>query len=78
MDPATMAATDDFRGLVDRLRLPAAVAAVRYASGARIRRVTVTRGVQHVRGGNGDRPVIILSRKMLKAIRAETSRAPAA
>ncbi len=70
------APADDFRGLVDRLNIPAAVAAVRYASGVRIRRVKVTPGDKQARSKHDDSRVIILSRKMLKAVRAETAGAP--
>jgi CheY-like chemotaxis protein len=73
---AAPALADDFRGLVDRLNIPAAVAAVRYASGVRIRRVTITPGEKPARGKHDDSRVIILSRKMLKAVRAESDVAP--
>ncbi len=73
---STVAPADDFRGLVDRLNMPAAVAAVRYARGVRIRRVTITPGEKHARSKHDEGRVIILSRKMLKAVRAETGAAP--
>jgi hypothetical protein len=63
---------DDFHGLVDRLNLPAAVAAVRYASGVRIRRVKITPGTKPAKGKHDESRVIILSRKLLKAVRAES------
>jgi CheY-like chemotaxis protein len=63
---------DDFRGLVDQLNLPAAVAAVRYASGVRIRRVKITPGTKPAKGKHDESRVIILSRKLLKAVRAES------
>ena len=72
----TLAPADDFRGLVDRLNIPVGVAAVRYASGVRIRRVKVTPGDKHARSKHDESRVIILSRKMLKAVRAETGAAP--
>jgi hypothetical protein len=68
---------DDFRELVDRLRLPAAVAAVGYARGARIRRVKISRAAKPARAKHEDTPIIILSRKMLKAVRAESAAPPA-
>jgi hypothetical protein len=71
--PATPA--DDFRGLVDRLNLPAAVAAVRYANGVRIRRVKITPGAKPAKGKQDESRVIILSRKLLKAVRAESGEA---
>ncbi len=73
---STLAPADDFRGLVDRLNIPAAVAAVRYARGVRIRRVKITPGEKHARSKHDEGRVIILSRKMLKAVRAETGAAP--
>jgi CheY-like chemotaxis protein len=73
--PAAQPPADDFRGLVDRLNLPAAVAAVRYASGVRIRRVKITPGEKHAKGKHDERRVIILSRKLLKAVRAESGEA---
>ena len=54
------APADDFRGLVDRLNIPVGVAAVRYASGVRIRRVKVTPGDKHARSKHDDSRVIIL------------------
>jgi hypothetical protein len=71
-----LAPLDDFRGFVDRLNLPAAVAAVRYASGVRIRRVKVAHMDKPVRSKRDDSHVIILSRKMLKAVRAESTAEP--
>jgi hypothetical protein len=73
---STVAPADDFRGLVDRLNIPAAVAAVRYGRGVRIRRVTITPVEKHARSKHDEGRVIILSRKMLKAVRAETGAAP--
>jgi hypothetical protein len=73
---STPAPADDFRGLVDRLNIPAAVAAVRYASGVRIRRVKITPGEKPTRNRHDDSRVIILSRKMLKAVRAESAVPP--
>jgi len=73
---ATPAPADDFRGLVDRLNIPAAVAAVCYARGVRIRRVKITPGEKHASRKHDEGRVIILSRKMLKAVRAEAAAAP--
>ena len=71
--PSSPVGPDDFRALVDRLSIPAAVAAVRYASGARIGRVKITRRRRRVRAANGDAKVIILSRKLLVAARQESA-----
>jgi hypothetical protein len=71
----TLAPADDFSGLVDRLNIPAAVAAVGYARGVRIRRVKITPGDRHTNRKHDEGRVIILSRKMLKAVRAETAAA---
>ena len=60
---------DDFRGMVARLNIPAAVAAVRYASGARIRRVKISPAARHPKPEQSQ--VIILSRKILDAVRQE-------
>jgi hypothetical protein len=57
-------------GLAAGLRLPDHVAAVRYASGCRIRRVRVAPGPKQVSGDKRDkRQVVILSRKALKETR---------
>jgi hypothetical protein len=60
-------AADDFRGLVARLNLPSAIAAVSYASGARIRRVRVSPAKRQTKRDPSH--VIILSRKLLNAVR---------
>ena len=58
---------DEFRGLVSQFSIPHAVAAVGYASGARIRRVRVRPSAP---AANATDPrVVILSRKLLKAAR---------
>jgi hypothetical protein len=62
---------DDFRGLVTRLNIPLAVAAVRYASGARIRRVRVSPAAPETKRDSSQ--VIILSRKLLNAVREQPS-----
>jgi hypothetical protein len=57
-------------GLAADLRLPDHVAAVRYASGCRIRRVRVAPGPKQAGGDKRDkRQVVILSRKALKETR---------
>jgi hypothetical protein len=57
-------------GLTADLRLPDHVAAVRYASGCRIRRVRVAPGPKQASGDKRDkRQVVILSRKALKETR---------
>jgi hypothetical protein len=48
-----------------------AVAAVRYATGARIRRVKVSPRPPARASKDADKPVIILSRKLLKAVRQQ-------
>jgi hypothetical protein len=75
----TVLPPDDFRGLVARLKIPAAIAAVRYASGARIRRVRVSPAAPDA--GHDPSQVIILSRKLLNAVREQPEgarRSPAA
>ncbi len=62
-------APDDFRELLARLNIPAAIAAVRYASGARIRRVRVSPAARQAK--RDDSQVIILSRKLLNAVREQ-------
>jgi hypothetical protein len=54
--------------LIAGLRLPAHVAAVRYASGCRIRRLRVADRPGKATGGK--RQVIILSRKVLRELNA--------
>ena len=60
---------DDFRGLVARLKIPPAIAAVRYATGVRIRRVRVTPATRKAKRDGSQ--VIILSRKLLNQIRQQ-------
>jgi hypothetical protein len=55
------------------LSIPAAVAAVGYASGARIGRVKITRRRRRARAASGEARVIILSRKLLAAARQESA-----
>jgi CheY-like chemotaxis protein len=62
-------AADDFRGLVARLNIPPAIAAVSYASGARIRRVRVSPAKRQTK--HDPSHVIILSRKLLNAVREQ-------
>jgi hypothetical protein len=67
------AAAGDLGALVDGLAIAPAVAAMRYASGARIRRVTVPPAPERSTAGGSDAPVIILSRKLLKAVRQKST-----
>ena len=62
-------APDEFRGLVARLKIPPAIAAVRYATGARIRRVRVTPAARKAKRDGAQ--VIILSRKLLNQVRQQ-------
>jgi hypothetical protein len=62
-------APDDFRGLVAGLRIPPAIAAVRYATGARIRRVRVSPAANQPKHDGAQ--VIILSRKLLNSVRQQ-------
>ena len=57
--------------MVARLNIPAAVAAVRYASGARIHRVKVSPAARPPKREASQ--VIILSRKILEAVRQQAS-----
>jgi hypothetical protein len=61
--------SDDFHGLVARLNIPSAIAAVSYASGARIRRVRVSPAKRQTKRDPSH--VIILSRKLLNAVREQ-------
>jgi CheY-like chemotaxis protein len=61
---------DDLPALMARLEVPPGVAAVRYGTGCRIRRVRVTRREAPPRDGTKSLdPVIILSRKKLRELR---------
>jgi hypothetical protein len=66
-------ARDEFRALVSQFSIPHAVAAVSYASGARIGKVRVTAAPRPKARHHDDRKVVILSRKLLKAARREAS-----
>ncbi len=70
--PADPARRDDFRALVSEFSIPHAVAAVSYATGARIRRVRVT-AARRVAPADPSVRVVILSRKLLEAARAEAA-----
>jgi hypothetical protein len=70
--PADPARRDDFRALVSEFSIPHAVAAVSYASGARIRRVRVP-AARRVAPADSSVRVVILSRKLLEAARAEAA-----
>jgi hypothetical protein len=64
---------DDFRALVSQFSIPHAVAAVSYATGARIREVRI-RAVSTRRARSAADPrVVILSRKLLKAARRQAA-----
>ena len=62
-------AADDFREPAGPAQHSAAIAAVRYASGARIRRVRVSPAARQAK--RDDSQVIILSRKLLNAVREQ-------
>jgi hypothetical protein len=64
---------DDFRELVSGLAIPSAVAAVGYASGARIRRVTVPPPAEPASKSERGASVLILSRRLLKAARQQST-----
>jgi len=64
---------DDFRALVSQFSIPHAVAAVSYASGARIRKVKVSQPSRRRATSEADPRVVILSRKLLKAARKRTA-----
>ena len=64
---------DEFRALVSQFSIPHAVAAVSYATGARIRRVRVTAVSTRRSRSETDPRVVILSRKLLKAARRQTA-----
>jgi hypothetical protein len=60
---------DEFRALVSQFSIPHSVAAVSYASGARIRKVRV--GPPSRKTAPADPRVVILSRTLLKAARRQ-------
>ncbi len=64
---------DDFRALVSQFSIPHAVAAVSYASGARIRKVKVPAVSTRRARSDADPRVVILSRKLLKAARRQAA-----
>ena len=64
---------DDFRALVSQFSIPHAVAAVSYATGARIRRGEDPRRLHQTRAIRGGPRVVILSRKLLKAARRQAA-----
>jgi hypothetical protein len=64
---------DEFRELVSQFSIPHAVAAVSYATGARIRNVKVAQASKRRATSEVDPRVVILSRKLLKAARKQTS-----
>ena len=64
---------DDFRALVSQFSIPHAVAAVSYATGARIRNVKVARPPKRRAAADADAHVVILSRKLLKAARKQAA-----
>ncbi len=75
-EPAPVAAPgskghDEFRALVSQFSIPHAVASVSYAKGARIRQVDVPERRQGA--GDADAQVVILSRRLLKEVRRQTS-----
>lgn len=64
---------DEFRALVSQFSIPHGVAAVSYASGARIRKVRVSAKPRTRAKGKDEGKVVILSRKLLKASRREAA-----
>ena len=64
---------DEFRALVSQFSIPHAVAAVSYATGARIRRVKVNAVSTRRARSTTDPRVVILSRKLLKAARRQAA-----
>ena len=66
---------DEFRTLVSQFSIPHAVAAVSYASGAKVRKVSVKAVPRPKARSSGDGKVVILSRKLLKAARREAEAA---
>ena len=64
---------DEFRALVSQFSIPHAVAAVGYATGARIRRVKVNAVSTRRARSAADPRVVILSRKLLKAARRQAA-----
>ena len=75
-EPAPVAAPaskghDEFRALISQFSIPHAVASVSYAKGARIRQIDVR---ELPRGaGEPDAQVVVLSRRLLKEVRRQTS-----
>lgn len=68
---------DEFRALVSQFSIPHAVAAVSYASGARIRKVRVRQRRVPADAPDPDARVVILSRKALEAARRQPAAPPA-
>jgi hypothetical protein len=64
---------DEFRALVSQFSIPHAVAAVSYASGAKIGKVRVTAAPRPKARHHDEKKVVILSRKLLKAARREAA-----
>lgn len=64
---------DEFRALVSQFSIPHAVAAVSYATGARIRQVRVPAVTTRRARSEADPRVVILSRKLLKAARRQAA-----
>lgn len=71
--PISRKGRDDFRALVSQFSIPHAVAAVSYASGARIRKVKIPAVSTRRARADADPRVVILSRKLLKAARREAA-----
>lgn len=64
---------DEFRALVSQFSIPHAVAAVSYATGARIRQVKIPAVTTRRVRSEADPRVVILSRKLLKAARRQAA-----
>lgn len=71
--PISRKGRDDFRALVSQFSIPHAVAAVSYASGARIRKVKIPAVSTRRARADADPRVVILSRKLLKAARRQAA-----
>ena len=64
---------DEFRALVSQFSIPHAVAAVGYATGAKIGKVRVTTAPRPKARSQDEKKVVILSRKLLKTARREAT-----
>jgi hypothetical protein len=72
--PSETREADALGGVIRGLLVPAAIAAIRYARGCRIRRVKVKAGGSRRKVPNA--PVIILSKRLLDEVRPPRASAP--